>query len=145
MKTSENDIFEVIKKLPKYSKLVYKLYRSKETGKKQKLLLSLGIAYSISPIDLIPGIIPVAGQLDNLLIMLRCLEKALNSMDAATSKKYLSEAGITMDEIREDIEISRETLKATGRGAVRLAANTAKFIGYSTLYTAKKLWKKKPY
>jgi DNA-binding XRE family transcriptional regulator len=66
-------------------------------------------------------------------------------MDAAISEKYLSEAGITMEEIKKEIEISRETLIATGRGVVKLAANTAKFIGYSTLYTAKKVWKKKPY
>jgi hypothetical protein len=43
------------------------------------------------------------------------------------------------------VPISRETLKATGRGIVKVASNTAKFIGYSALYTARKIWKRKPY
>lgn len=145
MDNNEKDIFSVIGRLPAYSKLLIKLYRSREISKRHKLTLSMGIAYSISPFDFIPGIIPVAGQLDNLIIMLRCLDKVLKATDAGIRDKFLSAEGITMEQIGEDIELSRDTLKAIGRGTVKVISNTAKFIGYSTLYGLRKLRKKEPF
>lgn len=145
MDNSERDIFTIIGKLPRYSKLLIKLYKSRDVRKRHKLLLSMGIAYSISPIELIPGIIPVAGQLDNLLIMLRCLEKVLNATNTEIRNKYLEEAGITQEEIAEDIVLTRETLKSIGRGTVKVISNTFKFVGYSALYEIRKLRRKKPY
>jgi hypothetical protein len=105
----------------------------------------MGIAYSVSPIELIPGIIPVAGQLDNLLIILRCLKKVLLAADEATRSKFLEETGITLEEIDEDMRLSGDTLKSIGRGTVKVASNTVKFVGYSALYGYKKLRRKKPY
>ncbi|MHB1392417.1 MAG: YkvA family protein [Clostridia bacterium] len=145
MGNEERDIFSIIGKLPRYSKLLIKMYKSRDIRKRHKVLLSMGIAYSLSPIELIPGIIPVAGQLDNLLIMLNCLEKVLNAYDAEIRSKYLDEAGITMEEIREDILLTRETLKSIGRGTVKVVSNTVKFVGYSALYGIRKLRRKKPY
>jgi uncharacterized membrane protein YkvA (DUF1232 family) len=34
-----------------------------------KLLLGLAVAYALSPVDLIPDVIPVAGYLDDLIIV----------------------------------------------------------------------------
>ncbi|KUO72890.1 MAG: hypothetical protein APF77_24220 [Clostridia bacterium BRH_c25] len=141
----ERDIFSVIGRLPRYSKLLVKLYKSPDIRKRHKLLLSMGIAYSASPIDLIPGIIPVAGQLDNLLIMLRCLEKVLDAYDVKITGKYLDEAGTSVDEIKEDIQLTGETLKSIGRGTVKVVSNTVKFAGYSVLYGIRKLRRKRPY
>ncbi|HOS70642.1 MAG TPA: YkvA family protein [Bacillota bacterium] len=133
MGTNERDICSVIEKLPNYSKLLIMLYKSPDIRKRQKLLLSAGIAYSVSPVELIPGIIPVAGQLDNLIIMLRCLRKVLKSSDEKVRERYLKESGITLEEIDEDIKISADTLKSIGRGTVRIVSNTGKFAGYSVM------------
>jgi len=145
MDGGERDIFSIIEKLPAYSKLLFKLYRSKGISRGQKLTLSVGIAYSLSPIELIPGIIPVAGQLDNLLVMLRCLEKVLDKADPEITRPYLEETGITPEEIKEDIRIVKDTLKEIGRGTVRVLANTGKAAGYLAIYGMKKLIGKKPY
>ncbi len=145
MSNEERDIFSVIGKLPSYSKLLIKLYKSRDIRKRHKVLLSMGIAYSLSPIELIPGIIPVAGQLDNLLIMLSCLEKVLNATEVEIRSGYLEEAGITLEEIREDIELTGETLKSIGRGTVKVVSNAVKFVGYSALYGIRKLRRKNPY
>jgi uncharacterized membrane protein YkvA (DUF1232 family) len=145
MDNKERDIFSVIGKLPRYSKLLIKLYKSRDIRKRHKALLSMGLAYSLSPIELIPGIIPVAGQLDNLLIMLKCLEKVLNATDDEIRGRYLDEAGITLEEIREDIALTSETLKSIGRGAVKVVSNAVKFVGYRTLYEIRKIRRKKPY
>ncbi|HWR61708.1 MAG TPA: DUF1232 domain-containing protein [Clostridia bacterium] len=141
----EKDIFSIIEKLPSYSKLLFKLYRSKGISRRHKLTLSAGIAYSLSPIDIIPGIIPVAGQLDNLLVMLRCLEKVLDKTDPEITGPYLEEAGIKPEEIKEDIRLVKHTLKEIGRGMSRVLANTGKTAGYLAIYGVKKLLGKKPY
>ena len=138
----EKDIFSVIGRLSAYSKLLIKLYKSREINKKHKLTLSMGIAYSLSPIDFIPGIIPVAGQLDNLLIMLRCLEKVLLALDEKVRNKFLEEEGITLEQISEDIKLTGDTLKAIGKGTAKIVTNTAKFVGYSVLYGLRKLRRK---
>jgi uncharacterized membrane protein YkvA (DUF1232 family) len=141
----DRDIFSVFAKLPCYSRLLVKLYKSRNIRKRHKLLLSAGIAYSVSPIELIPGIIPVAGQLDNLLIMLLCLKKVLEAADKDTREKYLQEIGITIEEIDEDIKLTRDTLRAIGKGTVKVISNTAKFIGYKSLHGIIKLRMRKPY
>lgn len=145
MSNEDKDIFSVIGKLPKYSKLLIKLYKSRDVRKRHKILLSMGIAYSLSPIELIPGIIPVAGQLDNLLVMLRCLEKVLSKTDEQTRDKYLQEEGITLEEIRDDIKLTSDTLKAIGRGTAKIVSNTVRSAGYAALYGIRKLRRKKPY
>jgi uncharacterized membrane protein YkvA (DUF1232 family) len=145
MENTEKDIFSVIGRLPAYSKLLFKLYKSRDIRKRHKLWLSMGIAYSLSPIDLIPGIIPVAGQLDNLLVMLRCLRKVLNSIDKASGKRYLEEEGLVQGQIEEDIKLAEDTLRAIGKGTVKVFSNTMKFAGYSALYTYRRLTKKKPF
>ena len=145
MSNEERNIFSIIGKLPCYSKMLIKLYRSRDIRKRHKFLLSMGIVYSMSPIELIPGIIPVAGQLDNLLIMLKCLKKVLEAADAEVRDKYLKEAGITIEEINEDIKLTSDTLKSIGRGTVKVVSNTVKFAGYSALYSIRKLRRKRPY
>jgi uncharacterized membrane protein YkvA (DUF1232 family) len=145
MKSDKKDIFTVIEKLPAYSKLLLKLYGCREINRRNKLILSAGIAYSASPIDLIPGIIPVAGQLDNLLVMLRCIDKVLDRVDPAITAKYLEEAGITRNEVKEDIKLVSNTLRSIGRDTVKVLKNTGKAAGYLTVYGIKKLIRKKPY
>jgi uncharacterized membrane protein YkvA (DUF1232 family) len=105
----------------------------------------MGIAYSVSPIDLIPGIIPVAGQLDNLLVMLRCLEKVLDAADKEITGPYLEEVDLSIEELKEDIQITSSTLKAIGRDTVKVMKNTGKTAGYLLMYGIKKLIGKKPY
>jgi uncharacterized membrane protein YkvA (DUF1232 family) len=136
---------DVIAKLPKYTKLFYRLYRSKKLSKRHKLRLSMGFAYGLLPINLIPDIIPVAGQLDNLLMLLSSLEKTLKLIDKSDAENFLAEAGITIDGLTEDKDIIKGTLKSMGRGTVKLTANSAKIIGLNALYIKRKLWRKKPY
>jgi hypothetical protein len=71
--------------------------------------------------------------------------KVLNATDAEIRNIYLDEAGITLEEISEDILLTSETLKSIGRGTVKVVSNTVKFVGYSALYGIRKLRRKKPY
>lgn len=100
------------------------------------MLLGAGIAYLASPLDLIPGIIPVLGQLDDLYIILTAVEKVLLSCPLETAKRQLEEASLTIEELEADLilikallkDTGRELLKATGKlaaGSLQLAGKTA--------------------
>ena len=52
----------VVRRLPAYSRLTWALLRDRRLRRRHRLLVLGGVAYLLSPIDLIPGIIPVLGQ-----------------------------------------------------------------------------------
>ena len=54
-----------------------RMYHDPETPIPAKLLLGAGIAYLLSPIDLIPDFIPIIGYLDDLIIVPLLLGLAL--------------------------------------------------------------------
>src|SRR5690606_11747919 len=63
-------VWALIKRLPAYMRLSANLARDPRVPKTAKASLALGGIYVVSPVDLIPGIIPVAGQLDDLYVLL---------------------------------------------------------------------------
>lgn len=145
MHKEEDGIILLIRKIPNYTKLLFALYKDKDIAPKHKAVLSVGIAYSVSPIDLVPGIIPVAGQLDNIIIMLWSLKKALSGVGEDIRERHLKNAGLTMADIETDSEFAKETLKAIGKGTARLVRNGAKIAGYTVLGVGRKLFRKKDF
>lgn len=143
MSKEEDGIILLILKIPNYTKLLFALYKDKDIAPKHKAVLSAGIAYSVSPVDLVPGIIPVAGQLDNIIIMLWSLKKVLSGVSEDIRERHLKNAGITMADIETDSKVAKKTLKAIGKGTVRLVRNSAKIAGYTALDIGRKLFRKK--
>ncbi len=50
--------------------IVWRLLRDSRVSWKAKILPVLGIIYLVMPVDLVPGFIPVLGQLDDLAILM---------------------------------------------------------------------------
>jgi uncharacterized membrane protein YkvA (DUF1232 family) len=76
--------------LPDLAHLVIKLFFDKEVPNAVKGYLLVALAYLVSPIDIVPDFIPVAGFIDDLLIMVVFLNKIINSADAALLNKIKS-------------------------------------------------------
>ena len=57
------------KQLKNDSYALYFAYRHPKTPWYAKLIISLTLAYALSPVDLIPDFIPVIGYLDDLIIV----------------------------------------------------------------------------
>lgn len=56
--------------LPKFIKLIYRLFRDSRVPLHLKSVLILALVYLISPIDLIPDLLlPVLGQVDDVIIL----------------------------------------------------------------------------
>jgi uncharacterized membrane protein YkvA (DUF1232 family) len=141
-----------IRRLPRYLGLARALVRDPSLSRWRKAALGVGLAYVAMPLDLVPGIIPVAGQLDDLAALLIGLRVALRGCSPEAAAAHLREAGLSPDQIEQDLAAVRDaaawlagkvasgagragaaSLRGAGRllrfgvgGAGRLAARAAK-------------------
>ena len=69
----------------------------------------VGGVYTISPIDLVPGFIPVAGQLDDLIVLLLALRTAVRACPADVAEAQLARAGLRREDFDGDLAAARDT------------------------------------
>lgn len=108
-------------RLPAYVKLLWRLIREPGLSRYSKGLLAAGAAYSVSPVDLVPGFIPVVGQLDDLLVLLHALRQALRRLPPELREQHLAACGLTAADLEADIVAVQQALGAAARGALRAA------------------------
>ncbi len=65
-----NKMMNYISKLLKETYILYLALKNPKLPLYTRLILSLIVGYSLSPIDIIPDFIPILGQLDDLVILL---------------------------------------------------------------------------
>lgn len=103
--------WDALKHLPAYAKFVAAVVRDPDVPRSAKVVLGVGGGYAISPIDLVPGIIPVAGQMDDLYAMLTAIQQSLKRMPDDLAQKHLDAAGITRGGVDDDLAAVRDVAK----------------------------------
>jgi uncharacterized membrane protein YkvA (DUF1232 family) len=126
-----------VRRLPKYLRLAANLARDHEVPKSAKALLAVGGAYSISPIDLVPGIIPVAGQLDDMFVLLFVLRWATRSSPPAVAAAHLQRVGLQQKDFDDDIAATKDT----ARWLVGKGLHASKSIAMTSGRGASRLWR----
>ncbi len=103
--------WEAVKHLPAYAKLATAIVRDPDVPRSAKVVLGVGGGYALSPIDLIPGIIPVVGQMDDVYAMLTALQQSLKRMPDDLAQKHLDNAGVSRGQIDDDLAAVRNLAK----------------------------------
>ncbi|MCA9859146.1 MAG: DUF1232 domain-containing protein [Thermomicrobiales bacterium] len=107
------------RRLPRYGRLAANMVRDDRVPLDARSAVVVGGAYVISPIDLIPGFIPVLGQLDDLLVALLGLRFALAQTPEDVRLEHLDRAGLRPEDFGDDLRTVRDTsiylLKAGAR------------------------------
>lgn len=93
----------MVTRLPMYARLGADLARDPDVPAAAKASLVAAGAYAISPIDLVPGIIPVAGQMDDLAALLLAIRFAIKLTPKEVAVPHLERAGITPQQLDEDV------------------------------------------
>jgi uncharacterized membrane protein YkvA (DUF1232 family) len=92
-----------IGRLPRYLSLARAVVAADDVPPARKALLGAALAYTVSPIDLVPGVIPVLGQLDDLAVLLLGLKQALGACPPETADRFLAGAGLTAAVLDDDV------------------------------------------
>lgn len=121
----------LIRRSPRYGRLAYRLLRDDRITARQKAPLVAAVGYGISPIDLVPGIVPLLGQLDDLIVLLGALKLALEQIPATIGNEHLLAVGLTKGDIDSDLadalRASRKIVVSGVRGAAHVVDRGARF------------------
>lgn len=84
--------WRMLRHLPKLARLILRLLRDPRVPLLGKIVLFLGIAYTIWPIDLIPDLLtPIIGSFDDIAVLLLCARYFFHRTPPAVMQEHLSE------------------------------------------------------
>src|SRR5215212_106592 len=94
-----------VARLPRYLKLAQGLAREPAVAARHKTALGLGIGYAVLPFDLLPGVIPVVGQLDDLAALLLGIRHTLRACPPDVAAAHLARAGLKATALDDDLRV----------------------------------------
>jgi uncharacterized membrane protein YkvA (DUF1232 family) len=113
----------MLHRLPNYVRLSWRLGKDPMLSKARRAAVVAAAGYVVSPVDLVPGIVPVLGQLDDLAFALLALRLALDGLHPDRRHAHLAAVGLEDAHIADDLRtigattawIARSGLRLTGR------------------------------
>lgn len=115
----------LLKRIPAYARLAWALARDPRISRARRAAVLAGAAYLVSPIDLVPGIIPVVGQLDDVAVALGAIRFALNGLTPAMRTEQLGRAGLSPTDLDADLRTTGAIAGWLGRSALQTAGRVA--------------------
>jgi uncharacterized membrane protein YkvA (DUF1232 family) len=115
-------------RLPAYARLAVNLSRDPAVPPLRRAAVILASAYLVSPIDAVPSIIPLAGQLDDLLVIVSGVHFALAGMDDRERMAHLQRAGISDTQASDDVATLRRSVAWTVGRVGRIVGATGSTI-----------------
>lgn len=118
-RTARDLLGEAIMAMPNLAKLLYRLLRDPRVSRRRKLMVGAAGLYMASPIDLVPEVLlPVLGQLDDLVIMVFAVHYLLGGADEETVADYWDGSRDALDLVSALIEWGAEFLPKPLRRAL---------------------------
>jgi uncharacterized membrane protein YkvA (DUF1232 family) len=111
-----------VARLPRYLNLAQALVRDPAVAPQRKAALGLGFGYALSPVDLIPGIIPLLGQLDDLAALLLGIRYALRSCSPEGAAAHMARVGLSNTALDADLRTVAVAAMWVGARTASLAA-----------------------
>ncbi len=114
-----------LRRLPRYLRLTWNLARDERVPRGAKTYLVIGGVYAVSPIDLIPGFIPVAGQIDDILVLLVALRQAINACPEPIAAEHLDRVRLLPTDLDDDLDAASATAKRLAAKGLRAGGRLA--------------------
>src|SRR5215211_2284563 len=109
----------LVRRMPTYARLAWRLGKDPLLSKARRAAVIGAAGYLASPIDLVPGVIPVLGQLDDIAVALAAIRLALGGLDADRRRAHLDAVGLADDDLVADLRTVGATTAWIGRAGYR--------------------------
>jgi len=138
----KNELVPIIKRMPGYVKLAWAVYREPCVGKGSRAILGAGILYAVSPVDLVPGFIPVAGQLDDIIMALGSLRWVMGGLPPEILGQYRDKYGIDIEDLDRDLAAAKRVAALLLGSTFKYSARSAFIAGRAGISVLGKLAKR---
>ncbi|NMC26952.1 MAG: DUF1232 domain-containing protein [Syntrophomonadaceae bacterium] len=111
-KRIHSTVQQTILLIPNFLKLLYRLTSDRRVPLREKAILFGAVAYILSPLDFLPDVIPVLGQIDDLLLIALILQRFMNSVDRRVVLEHWDGWESLLVTIEKILEFTRYLLPA---------------------------------
>lgn len=118
----------LVKRLPSYARLAWALARDPRLSRARRAAVLVGAAYALSPIDFVPGIIPVVGQLDDVVVALGAIRIALNGLKPELRAEKLAAANLTQADLDADLRTAGKIAAWLARSGFRVGVRVGRGV-----------------
>jgi uncharacterized membrane protein YkvA (DUF1232 family) len=101
---------DAILMMPNIVKLVGRLLKDPRVPRRAKITLGLAAAYTLSPIDLIPEVIPVIGWADDVILMMFAIDSLIDRAGPEIVEEHWEGPGDLLGLVRDVVSISRNVV-----------------------------------
>jgi len=116
-------------RMPLYVRLMYMILADPAVRKRHKAYLTAGLLYAVSPIDLVPGVLPVVGQVDDIMVALSALLRVLKRLPPERRADLLSSAGLRLETLEYDLEAARSIALFLATRPIAYAGDAVRWTG----------------
>lgn len=98
-------MWKLVRALPTLAVMISRLAKDPQLPRAAKIALAAAAIYLVSPIDLLPDVIPFVGLLDDLLLAAVVLDGVLNYVDRDLVLRYWPERAGSLDTLARSARI----------------------------------------
>lgn len=109
----------IASRAPIYSRLIVELVVDGRVPWARKAILGLAAAYIVSPIDLVPDVIPFISRVDDVMVTIIALDLFLEGVPRELMIEKMYTLGIDGRELERDMEAARRILPLPIRSLAR--------------------------
>lgn len=100
-------VTDAVMMMPNIIRLVSRLIRDPRVPRRAKISLGLALAYVISPIDIIPEVIPVVGWADDVIIVMFAIDSLIERAGSDVVEEHWDGPGDLLSLVRDVVGLSR--------------------------------------
>ena len=115
----------MVRRMPAYLRLSWRLGKDPLLSKARRAAVIAAAGYLASPVDLVPGVIPVLGQLDDIAVALAALRLALGGLDPERRRVHLEAVGLEDGHLAADLRTIGASTVWIGRAGYRTTKQAA--------------------
>lgn len=111
-KPDQTELREYLLLLPRFVQLLWRLTRDPRVPARSKATLLLLGGYLALPFDIVPDFIPVAGQIDDIMVIAFALDQIVNRVPPEIVREHWDGDGDVLEIIKEILDISTAFIPA---------------------------------